>query len=129
MLFGCFSEENIAVEHFDKGVVHFKLGNLKDAVKNFSNAIRINPDYKMAYYNRGLMYFKLAEFQLAINDYSNAIRISPDYPKAHNDLGKHQLAINDFTVVISLNRDNVAAYYYRGITKKKHLKLDYCADF
>lgn len=94
-------------------------------IDNYTNAIRINPEYTNAYNNRGLLYYELGRYQEAIDDFSNAIRFSSDYDKAYNnrgrvylDLKKYQAAIDDFNNAIRINPKNIAAYNNRGVFYK-----------
>ena len=43
-----------AEEYFNSGSAYYKLGNYKDAIVDYSMAIRINPDDAYAYKNRGI---------------------------------------------------------------------------
>ena len=44
-------------EVFLKGVADAQQGNYRVAIKEFSNAIKIKPDFAEAYHNRGLVYY------------------------------------------------------------------------
>jgi tetratricopeptide (TPR) repeat protein len=46
-------------------------------VKNFSEAIRIDPAKADFYSNRGFTYRKIGEFEEAVTDYTSAIEINP----------------------------------------------------
>ena len=47
------------------------------AIGDYSNAIRLDPKYTLAYINRGVSYFHTAEYDKAIADYTAAIRLNP----------------------------------------------------
>ena len=47
------------------------------AFSDFTEAIRLKPDYAEAYYHRGLTYFYKKDYGKAINDYTEAIRLRP----------------------------------------------------
>jgi tetratricopeptide (TPR) repeat protein len=57
------------------------------AVEQFTEAIRLDPEYADAYNNRGDAYDKLGEYQLAIEDYDDVIRLDPQYAWASNNRG------------------------------------------
>ncbi len=72
-------------EAIDKGEanVHYKVGvslqnkgKLTDAVREFSKAITLNPDYAAAYIGRADAYSKLGKVQEANEDYSVAEKLS-----------------------------------------------------
>jgi tetratricopeptide (TPR) repeat protein len=44
-------------------------GNLKGAVKDFSAALTIQPDYEIGYRNRLIAYYKMKDYKSTINDF------------------------------------------------------------
>ena len=57
------------------------------ALKCFTDAIRLKPDYAEAYCNRGDAYGKKGDRDKAIADYTEAVRLKPDYPIAYYNRG------------------------------------------
>ena len=47
------------------------------ALRDFNEAIRLNPSFALAYSNRGSAYSGLQQYELAVQDYSQAIRLRP----------------------------------------------------
>ncbi len=92
------------------------------AIAEFSEAIRLQTNYSMAYYNRGNVYGDKGDYDKAIADYTDAIRLEPDYIAAYNDRGNAygyksdwDKAIADENEAIRLNPNFVEAYYARGV--------------
>ena len=56
------------------------------AITNYSEAIRLRPDFAEAFNNRGYAYYHKGDWDKAIIDYNEAIRLKPDYAKAYNNL-------------------------------------------
>jgi tetratricopeptide (TPR) repeat protein len=52
----------------------------EQAVRHFSEAIRIQRDHSDAYYQRALMFYQLARYTEAHNDLLTAIRLAPESP-------------------------------------------------
>ena len=77
----------------NRGTAYGELGNYQQAIKDFTKAIELNPQYAMAYYNRGLTYGR--------------------------NLGNYQQAIKDYTKAIQLNPQDAMAYYKRGLAYAK----------
>jgi tetratricopeptide (TPR) repeat protein len=84
-------------------------GDLDRAVRDFSEAIRIDPKYPDTYLERGQTLFKLGETERAIADYSAALARDPQHGAAlrargmaHLYLGKADLALADLSRAIEL---------------------------
>jgi tetratricopeptide (TPR) repeat protein len=84
-------------------------GDLDRAVRDFSEAIRIDPNYPDGYLARGQTYFKLGQTEQAIADYSAALAHDPQHAAAlraramvHLYLGKNDLALADLSKAIEL---------------------------
>ena len=52
----------------------------KQAVRHFSEAIRLQRDHADAYYQRALMFYRLARYAEAYDDLVEAIRLAPESP-------------------------------------------------
>ena len=53
-------------------------GNYDQAIKDYSEAIRLKPGDVKAWNNRGIVYRRKGEYDLAIQDFSEAIKLKPD---------------------------------------------------
>lgn len=92
-------------------------GEYKDAVKDYSRAIKkdkSNPDY---YYGRGKSYEKLGNFKEAFKDYTRAIELDANFIEALRSRAQLYIkteelhkAVADYTLILS-NADYAAAYY------------------
>ena len=121
------SEQNQSISakiYFYRGNDKYESGDYKGAIADYTQAIRLKPDYVEAYCNRGAAKDNLGQHLAAIADYDTAIRLKPDYVKAYynrgdakDDLGQHLAAIADYDAAIRLKPDDADAYYNRGIMR------------
>jgi tetratricopeptide (TPR) repeat protein len=84
-------------------------GDLDRALRDFSEAIRIDPKYPDTYLERGQTFFKLGDTERAIADYSAALGRDPRHGgalrargMAHLYLGMTDLAVADLSKAIEL---------------------------
>ena len=104
-----------------RGWDYLKLGDYKQAVADYTEAIRLDPEHTWAYYERGTVYYSLGDYERAIADYTEAIRLDSEYPWAHYNrgnayysLGDYERAIADCTEAIRLDPDYARTYVVRG---------------
>jgi tetratricopeptide (TPR) repeat protein len=92
-----------------------------NAIKDYTEAIRLDPENVSAYTNRGFSWANKNEHDKAIEDYNEAIRLDPEYAKAYyyrgrtwNLKGELDKAIKDFNEAIRLDPEYANAYQYRS---------------
>jgi tetratricopeptide (TPR) repeat protein len=105
----------------DRGIQFTARGDFDRAIENFSEAIKLKPNFAAAYNNRGIAYYNKKDYDREIADYTQAIRLDPDYAPAYynrgiayNNKGDYDRAIADCTQAIRLDPDYAKAYYNRG---------------
>ena len=113
-----------ATDFFNDGLIKAKSKDYKGAISDLNEAIRLKPDFALAYVGRGAVKYGLGDKQGAIADYNETIRLKSDYADAYAgrglakyDLGDKQGAITDYNEAIRLNPNDVDAYYNRGNAK------------
>ncbi len=91
------------------------------AIKDYTKAIKLNPNNKDAYYNRGFAYVNERLYDLAIRDFSFVLKKDPGYERAYfwrgfayGEKGEYDLAIKDYSNTIKLNPYHAGAYCNRG---------------
>jgi lipoprotein NlpI len=111
-----------AEEYHNRGIAKDDLQDYDGAIKDFSKAIEINPNFAEAYNNRGNAKANLQDYDGAIEDYNKAIEINPNYAIAYCNRGGAKVAlqyyheaIEDYNKAIEINPNLALAYYNRGI--------------
>jgi tetratricopeptide (TPR) repeat protein len=126
-----------------RGAAYIVKGQYDRAIEDFDQAIRLNPNYALAFISRGNAYLSkgvaacrpflppcaivIAQYDRAIEDFDQAIRINPNYALAIVRRGaayaakdQPDRAIEDFDQAIRINPNDLMAgmaYTERGIAK------------
>lgn len=111
-------QELTAEEWFERG---FKADEPDEAIRCYTEVIRIHPNSHTAYSNRGAARGKKGDFDGAILDCTEAIRIWPDYATGYNNRGVARYnkndfdgAITDYSEALRFNPNLAEAYGNRG---------------
>lgn len=123
--------ETLAAKKFEEGNINYYQGYYQEAISKYTESIKLNPNFAVAYNNRGNAYAKLQNYQQAISDWTQAIKINPNYIEPYYsrgfiysaDLPNYEQAIEDFTQVIKLDPNNVSAYAFRAYCYEKLGKI------
>jgi tetratricopeptide (TPR) repeat protein len=103
----------------------YKTGDLKGAVENYSQALRLNPNYGEAYFGRGDARGDLGDKQGGIEDLTQAIRINPNQVKPYGARGTFRFALGDReganadfqkAIKININPEDYRDYISRGVS-------------
>jgi len=89
---------------------------------DFNEAIRLDPNYAVAFFFRGDLYKRRGDFARAMTDLNESIRLDPNSAKAYllrgrlsYNGGDNPAAISDFEKAIRLDPDDASAYFNRGV--------------
>jgi tetratricopeptide (TPR) repeat protein len=102
----------------------------KGAIGDFDKAIKLKPDYAVAYRNRGVAQLQLGQLPQAAADLNRAIQLQPDDAEAYKARGmaffnyagfgganpneQSRKALADLNQAIQLKPDDAEAYMHRG---------------
>ena len=75
------------IAHSNLGNVLLDNGKIDEAIAQYSEALRIKPDFALAQDNLGIVLVNQGKPGEAVAHLSEALRIKPDFAEAHNDLG------------------------------------------
>ena len=115
---------NISTYYYACGLAFSKLDDKEKLIKNFNQAIKLNPKNATIFIYRGNALSDLGDYKDAIKDYNQAIKINHKYVDAYinrgiaqYDLGDYKSAIKDYNQAIKLNPKYLDAYINRGIAQ------------
>jgi len=104
---------------------------LKDAIRAYKKAIKIDPLNEIAHFNLGVTYGKLGLFDNAEAEYKNSIRINGHNPHPHNNLGNiyedrglFQKAMAEYKRAQSIDPNNAIAWNNIGNISFKKRDFD-----
>ena len=107
--------------HLVQGIFLANQGQYPEAVKNFSIAVQLKPDFPEAHYKLGTALGMKGQIDEAIQQFQEALRLKMDYADAHNNLGtalekKGQIdeAIIQFQEAVRLKPENANVRYNLG---------------
>ena len=76
-----------AEEHFDAGVRLQQDGKLQEAITEYDEAVRLDPEFSLAFINRGKAFFDTDQTQRALEDFDEAIHLNPEDYQAYYERG------------------------------------------
>ena len=121
------SDNFFIIDCINQGILEFSQDNINDAIRLFSQAIRIDPLNPAAYYNRALAYIKIKDYKKSIEDLNVTISLNPQNDFLSYDqrglvygyLNQHKESIDDYNKCININPQYDIAYCNRGISKMR----------
>lgn len=100
-----------------RGSVYLKMNRAEDAIKDFSEALRLNPNHPKGYHLRGLAQEILGDDDAALKDFTRAIEIDSEYGAAYYSratllakMGQEDAASEDMKIVTQLSNLNIEAF-------------------
>ncbi|HLF18858.1 MAG TPA: tetratricopeptide repeat protein [Candidatus Omnitrophota bacterium] len=110
-----------AASHHNLAVSYADAMDFDRAIRHFTRAIELDPEFKEAYSFRGNMYAKIGQDDLALEDYARAIGIDPQFSEAYYNIGvlyqkkgQSDLALQQYDKALELNPADVKAYNNRS---------------
>ena len=113
---------NKASQHFAEGLSYHREGHYDDAIREFREALKRQPDHAESFLGIGKAYVKKKQYRLAIENLNEAIDLNPNLPDVYyfrgfafhclNELPK---ALNDYTEAIKLEPRRAWIYHDRGV--------------
>lgn len=107
---------------FSRGRAYRVLNDLNQAIRDFSSAIKIRPNYVEAYGGRAACFSKLNKINEAISDYSQALQLNPGIASYYANRGslyievkRPKLALTDLRRFLSMAPNHPSAGQIRRL--------------
>jgi tetratricopeptide (TPR) repeat protein len=82
--------------------------NLNQAIEDYTETLRLNPNDARAYINRGLVYYEKGDYDQAVADYNQAIRLAPNDAYAYYRRGFAYYDKKDYDKALAVYRGDPA---------------------
>jgi tetratricopeptide (TPR) repeat protein len=109
---------------FIRGTLHYTQSDQRAALSDYSNVIRLAPDYAPAYYGRANLRAETGDVKGALTDYTQALQLSPNYTLAYYyrggiyaEQGELEKAIADYNQALQRNPTLSVVYNNRGTVR------------
>lgn len=109
-----------AIAHVNRGWAFQEKGDQDSAIRDYDEAIRLDPRYALAYGNRGNAWREKGDVDRALRDLNESIRLNPhpttyfNRGNAWRTKGDQDRAIRDYDEAIRLNPKLAGAFSNRG---------------
>ncbi len=129
--------QNTPEEFIKKGKFHQEYGQWSDAIKDYSDALALNPNFVPAYIERALVKQIKGELREAVLDLDLALALDTANLRAlnargalHYDLGNYNTSLKDLNHALKIHPNYVNALLNRGkVLEKLGEKDAACRDF
>jgi len=109
------------LRHDAVAALYLDSGRFDEAIAEFRQSLRLNPDSAPTHYNLGFALSARGHRDEAISAFQDALRIDPDYAQAHNNLGallqiggQQDAALEHYRRAAALRPDNVESHTNLG---------------
>jgi Flp pilus assembly protein TadD len=75
--------KNTATKHYELGEADFKARRFKEAVEQFQEYLRLNPNDPAGHHSLAMAYCELGRFDLAVEPFVQALRLGPEFGEVY----------------------------------------------
>lgn len=115
-----------ALAHKTKGLELDRAGDLEGALREYAEAIRIQPDYALAFYNTGVVHARMGNYEEAISSYTRSIALDSQQHSPHYNLGTLLMNLRRFDEAIA-SLKKAKGLDNEDLPTRQNLGASYCS--
>jgi tetratricopeptide (TPR) repeat protein len=115
-------DPSIALIETQKANTLYERNHYDKALENYTQAIRLDPEYPFAYRGKGETFQKLKRYNEALAAYDQALRLDPDDINTYRDKGallyslkRYEEALAIYEHILRLHAEDSGASYSKGV--------------
>ncbi len=128
--------KTLGAAYLFRGQAQAARNEMKAAIADFSEALKVDPQATDALYNRGVTYALMGQSTYALSDFAHLLDLAPNDPdtlyyraRIYMSQGKNEAALNDLSTVLKQHPEDVASRLQRaGISIMLQRNEDAIAD-
>ncbi len=125
-----------AADYYNLGFLYEQVGGKEEAMRFYTKAVQMQPDYAQALYNLANLYRDAGNYKIALGLYGRLVHFHPKYVLGYlnmgiifNAIGDHQRARQFYLKVIGLDPDNGDAYFNLGYLSESQGELSEAVNY
>ncbi len=125
-----------AVDYYNLGFLYDQVGGKEEAMRFYTKAVQMKPDYKQALYNLANLYRDAGNYKIAMALYGRLVHFHPKFVQGYlnmgiifNAIGDQQRARQFYLKVIGLDPDNGDAYFNLGYLSESQGELSEAVNY
>jgi len=125
-----------AADYYNLGFLYEQVGGKEEAMRFYTKAVQMKPDYKDALYNLANLYRDTGNYKIAMALYGRLVHFYPKFAQAYlnmgiifNALGDQQRASQFYLKVIGLDPENGDAYFNLGYLSESQGDLSEAVNY
>jgi len=125
-----------AADYYNLGFLYEQVGGKEEAMRFYTKAVQMQPDYKQALYNLANLYRDAGNYKIALGLYGRLVHFHPKFVQGYlnmgiifNTIGDQQRARQFYLKVIDLDPDNGDAYFNLGYLSESQGELSEAVNY
>jgi len=125
-----------AADYYNLGFLYEQVGGRDEAMRFYTKAVQMKPDYKGALYNLANLYRDAGNYKIAMAVYGRLVHFHPEFAQGYlnmgiifNAIGDKQRARQFYLKVIGLDPDNGDAYFNLGYLSESQGDLSEAVNY